>query len=356
VKKTLMLSALILVGVILTAFAVLPSRENSTIIAAETTDAPTKKLLHFLSENGTSGALLIIRPGNSLTERYWTWKNQSVDSQTLFNLGSLSKQFTGFIIFQLEAEKKISTNQVVSNFLEETKGTDIGSLKIIDLLSMTSGLPHDESLLTKFFSQISNRQWDSEEIVREVLRYPLRFPSGTAFQYSNLNYVLLGQIISRLERKPLAVVLNERILKPFGMQESFLDVDGKGAKTLSKGHLFVLGKWLPMPNWNYSFLQGAGGVVSTVKDLQKWLLGLQKYLSHIEAVGKETRFHYAYGWSFREGFLSHDGESPGFCSYIVTTPDAERAAIITLNSDFCLEATLRDQMISLSNASMKSDQ
>lgn len=347
-----------LAGIGILAFSILPSKGTPVIIFDVKSDPATNDLVSFLSDNGTSGALLVSKSLDEVTELYWTWNGRTINGQTFFNLGSLSKQFTGFLVLQLEVEGKISVKQIVSEFIEETHGSVLGSLKIIDLLQMTSGLPKDEFLLTKGLTQLLNKKWNSREIVNEVSQYPLEFESGTRFQYSNLGYILLGQIISRVEKKPLEVILKEKIFKPFGMSETFLDIDEPRNKNLSMGHLLMLRKWLPMPNWNYSFLQGAGGIVSNVRDLQKWLLGLSKFFFQNESLrlvylGKESPFQYAYGWSFFEEVASHSGESPGFCSYVATLPTFDTFVVITLNSDFCMKSELRDQMSKLAKTILK---
>ena len=100
-----------------------------------------------------------------------------------------------------------------------------------------------------------------------------------------------------------------------------------------------------MPNWNYSFLKGAGGIVSSAVDLVKWHVGFSRFLSKNPEVqkvlfNKSEEIHYRYGWfALGEGLIAHGGETPGFCSYIVVSQSGGLGAY-TLNTDICLTGSL----------------
>jgi CubicO group peptidase (beta-lactamase class C family) len=361
VKKKAILPLMLITALAVVGFFRCPPTQTPTLKGGRSDNKQWASLLDYLGHHGTSGALLVEDHHQIKEEHFWTWESNQMDSGTLFNIGSVSKQFTGFLALQILSEAKMRESQSVSEILEETAGTEVGSLKIYDLLAMTSGLPHDEWPLTKVKAQLFNFKWRSPEILAELKKYRPEGEVGSKFHYSNLNYILLAQIIAKVENQPFARVLQERIFAPFKMNHTFLDTYGEGNDRLARGHVRFLGRWLPMPNWNYSFLQGAGGIVSNVGDLQKWLSGLSDFFGqHPELVdqyfGYSSRFHYGFGWSTLRGLAAHSGETPGFCAYIVTTKDLMKSAILTLNSDDCISGDFEEEVIVRINAGILSEQ
>ena len=304
----------------------------------------SNQIVRDLATRGTSGGLVIFAEGESNVESYWGYgdlgRKKATSSGTLYNIGSLSKQFTGLLLMMLEEGGKVSRHDRLERHLPELGQTEIGKATIEELAQMSSGLPAIEPVFTKLKSQIFSRTWTSAEIVREISTYKLLFQPGKGFQYSNLGYSLLGVVISRIEGKPLSVVLEDRIFKPFKMTNSYLDVPERQSSDRAAGYFPLLGRWIPFPNWNYSFLQGAGGIVSNVRDLQQWIRGFHDFLRLYPKFKKALFFpkssvRYDYGWSLgRNGLLRHSGETPGFCAYIVTN-QIGRVAAYTLNTDIC---------------------
>ncbi|MFA6018552.1 MAG: hypothetical protein WC776_05245 [Patescibacteria group bacterium] len=132
-------------------------------------------------------------------------------------------------------------------------------------------------------------------------------------------------------------------------------VTSKRPINLARGHILALGRWLPLPSWNYSFLQGAGGIVSNVRDLWKWNAGLSKFFAENPNFvppyyGTETKFRYGYGWNAVDRLVTHGGETPGFCVYTAKNLASNSIAIVTLNSDFCLDGDIQDKMNDLVNS------
>lgn len=337
------------------------SLEKPTLAGITGKSAEWIPVLTYLGHHGTSGALIVGKQKKVSEEYFWTWRSDRVDAQSLFNIGSISKQFTGFLVLQLIVEGKVRESQTVSELLREMTGTPIGALKLNELLSMTSGLAHDEALSTKIFNQLVDKKWTSSEILDEMKKYIPQLEPGSAFHYSNLNYILVAQIIARIEGQLFEDVLKKKIFIPFKMNDTFLDIYGAGSSYLARGHLLVLGRRVPVPNWNYSFLQGAGGIVSNVRDLHKWLLGLSSFFGrHVELTDKffgyTAKFQYGFGWGTSKGYATHSGETPGFCSYIATTKTFSKSVILTLNSDFCASGNFQDELGALINSAFLSEQ
>ncbi len=333
-RKFFGLFAVLVLGFVLTFFSL-------TFPIPEYSISPSINVLNEVKKAGTSGSLVTV--GSS---SYWGFKNFATSepnsSQHVFNLGSVSKQFTGFLLMQLEAEGKINHSAPIHQYLPELNDSKLGNATISNLSQMKSGLPYIESQMLKVLSQIQDRNWTQEEIIKEISQYRLLFNPGDHFEYSNLGYTLLGTIISRVEGKDLSVVLKERIFDPFGMKDTYLDYPEVQNSNRAKGYFMAFGRLIPMPNWNYSFLQGAGGVVSNVLDLEKWARGfmdfLNKNLKFKDALfGRRAKVTYDYGWDLsKKGLIRHSGETPGFCSYIAIGEFGSMAAY-TINTDILLK-------------------
>lgn len=306
-------------------------------------------------QNAFSGVVLIDQGDNTLFGKSYGLadprKRILNTPNTKFNIGSCTKQMTGFLILQLEKEGKIHRADPLKKVIPELSDTQIGGVTIDQLLKMSGGVPDLMKSLTYISVQISSKAWSSEEILHEIKDYPLRFKPGTQYEYSNLSYVLLGITIEKVTGQSWEESLQERIFTPFKMSDTTIS-RGQPIENLAKPFLmcprFVFWgsiAYLPMPQWNYSTLKGAGGVVSTIIDLQRWERGLTRF-AELEPELASRYFggggpgNYSYGWQLKESHHTpvqfHAGETPGYSALIVRSPSTRFTAILLFNSDFVL--------------------
>lgn len=143
-----------------------------------------------------------------------------INSNTVFNVASLSKQFTAFSIALLANEEKLSVNDDVHNYIPELP--DYGAkISILNLLTHTSGLKDQWDLLYlagwKQDDIISN-----QDVLNLIFRQKeLNFLPGEKFQYCNSGYTLLALIVERITRKTFITWTEENIFTPLGMNNSF---------------------------------------------------------------------------------------------------------------------------------------
>ncbi len=320
-------------------------------------------------KNSLSGTVLITQKDHIRFEKSYGWADpmQKIlnHPNSQFNIGSCTKQMTGFLILQLEKEGKLNRADHLEKVIPELSDTQIGTVTINQLLEMSGGVPDLMEPMTYVSVQLSSKAWSSEEILQEIKNYPLNFKSGTQYEYSNLSYVLLGIAIEKITGHSWEQSLQQRIFSPFEMFDTRVS-RGQSIESLTKPFLmcprFVFWGpviYLPMPQWNYSTLKGAGGVVSTVIDLQRWQLGLTKFAE--EEPELASRYfggggpgNYSYGWQIIESpntpIQFHAGETPGYCALIVRCPNS--TAILLFNSDFMLlkqssMEALQNQVISI---------
>lgn len=307
-----------------------------------------------------SGAYLIAKGGVVLAQGSCGISDPETEapmtSVTKLNIGSVAKQFTGFLLFQLKRENRLKLEDRISKYIPELSGRPMGAVTLGQLMSMRSGMPNILPLKDFVGLQSSNRIRTQDEVIRQIAELDLLHEPGARFAYSNLGYSLLGVVISRIDDRPWAESLKRRIFIPFGMIHSTSEGDvPERPEKLAVGLLpfrLLSGTWfLSLPHWNYSMIKGAGGIVSTVDDLHLWNEGLTKraeldpsFAEEYFPSGAPSDENYAFGWFRSEIVLddgrkietvNHGGEDPGYCAANMRLPDSDVHFVLATNSDYC---------------------
>ncbi len=269
------------------------------------------KIENYLSEMekiGFNGAVLVAEKGNKIISKGYGFSNMGSKSKntisTIFDVGSITKQFTAAAILKLEADGKLSTDDKLTKYFDSIP-SDKTTITIHDLLRHQSGLI---SNVGKDFDPITK-----EEFLDKVFASPLKFEVGSDFAYSNVGYSLLAMIIEKISGKSYENYLYENLWKPAGMEMTGYSRPKFDQNLVATGYLRddeVWGKptdkeWdTTAPYWH---LKGNGGILSTTEDLFKWHQALiaDKILSnevknkmyHPQLRENETKAgYYAYGW------------------------------------------------------------
>lgn len=299
-----------------------------------------------------NGAVLVARKGNILFKEGYGYKDVTGktmnDVNTIFQIGSVTKQFTSAVIMQLEQEKKLSVQDKLAKYFPNfPRGADI---TIENLLTHTSGI-YNYTGDTAFMKNQVTVPHSHEEMMALFMNKPLGFEPGTKWEYSNSNYVLLGYIIEKVTAKPYEQAVRERILAPLKMNSSGFDFAHLANPGKATGY-FRLGKipqQAPVIDSTASF--AAGALYTTVGDLFKWDRGL--YTNQVlspesrRKVFTPYKHKYGYGWiidsAFSRLFVAHGGGIYGFTSYIMRFPTEETVIILLDNSSSSsLEAVARN--------------
>lgn len=159
-----------------------------------------------------------------------------ITPQTIFNIASVSKQFTAFAIYLLENEGKISFEDDVRKYIPELP--DYGTIiKTKHLLAHTSGL-RDQAAIGSLAGWHSGDIITTEQILKLVARQKsLNFTPGTMFNYNNTGYTLLTEIVYRITGKTFAEYTSENIFKPLGMTNTqFYDNHEKIVKNKAESY------------------------------------------------------------------------------------------------------------------------
>jgi CubicO group peptidase (beta-lactamase class C family) len=292
-------------------------------------------------------AVLIVQDGKIAFERGYGIAsmeyNVPITPTTVFDIASVSKQFTGYAISTLIQQGKISPDDDIHKYLPDVP--DFGKkITIRNLIHHTSGLRDwPEGLHAAGWRWDEAFSWD--DIMRMVkLQKELDFEPGSKYQYSNTGYNLLAAIVEKVTGKTLPVWVDENIFKPFGMSSSQVLTD------YSKVIKNVAGSYY----WDNGFHKsndmltawGSSSIFTTVEDLSKWVIRFQKGLDEKDPVfsrmietdklNNGEKNNYAYGNEVMDdqGLLNinHTGGWASFATVISNYP-GQKITIILLSNN-----------------------
>jgi CubicO group peptidase (beta-lactamase class C family) len=176
-----------------------------------------------------SGQVIISNNGERVYYKQYgfaDWKaKSSIDENTLFNIGSLNKQFTEEIIHQLVNENKLSYTDNLSKYLDIFPPETGNKITIQQLLDMKAGL--GDYLQDPKFDELRFKDFSLEELIDIIKTEPLLFEPGTSREYSNSGYVVLGAIIEKVTNLSYETNIYDRIAKPLGLENIYYTKTGK---------------------------------------------------------------------------------------------------------------------------------
>jgi CubicO group peptidase (beta-lactamase class C family) len=328
--------------------------------------AVDRKIDEFFSvyNSATPGAAVaVVKDGKTVFKKGYGMANLEYDvpvtPKTVFNAASVSKQFTAFAVYLLEKQGKISFEDDIRKYLPEVP--DFGkTVKIKHLLAHTSGLRDQWAILT-----LAGWRMDdvitTEHVLKMIGRQKrLNFEPGSAYSYSNSGYTLLAELVRRASGKTFAAYARENIFEPLGMTETrFYDDFEKIVKNRADSYESENGVY-EKRNLNHSNV-GATSLLTTVEDLGKWALNLEKPVVGdadlikrfnqpslldngqpvvLAVIDGETSYH-AKGQFTRNyrgvNLLNHTGHIAGYRAYLVRFPD-HLLSVVILGNDESLPA------------------
>lgn len=216
---------------------------------------------------------------------------EPVSADTLFQIGSNTKGFTGALILALEAEGKLNINQTIGDWLPQYPAWKDVTIK--RLLNMTSGLPnYTESLpLSRLWVTQPNRHYTPDELMDYA--YPsktVNLPPNEGYFYSNTNYILAGMIAEKATGRTYKQLLEEKLFKPAKLRDTFFEPIAYPPEVLARtasGYFdnpdcglyqpdckeAVLAPMMgrDMRTADLSWAGAAGGIISTPADLARWI-------------------------------------------------------------------------------------
>ena len=265
-----------------------------------------------------------------------------VTDSTVFEIGSISKQFTSAAVMLLVQEDKLGLDDPIHQYLPDLPSEWLG-VTVRQLLTHTSGIPDYEEIRSY---DVYRFRLTPEEVIQIAHGRPMDFAPGTGWYYSNTGYFLLSLVIERIEGLPLGQVLKSRIFGPLGMTQTRMADPEAIIRHRASGYwVNKVGELINRSPTETSSSLGAGGILSSALDLAKWDEALYED-DLLRAESKATMWTpailpngdstgYAFGWRVRRyrGLRSqgHGGQVAGFVADFSRFPDQEAAIIVFLN-------------------------
>jgi CubicO group peptidase (beta-lactamase class C family) len=301
---------------------------------SQITEAPTitkiKEYLKQSEQKGLSGALLIAKEGKVLLNEGFGYSDKSKKNKntptTVFDVGSVSKQFTAAAILKLEEQGKLKVEDLIGTYFKDVP-TDKHLITLHQLLTHTAGFVHDVG--ESDFDQIP-----TDEYFKRALNSTLLFTPGKKFEYTNVGYSILARIIELVSGQSYENYLQEHLFKPSGMKYTGYLIPNWGDMNIANGYTYnVIDKGTSIDkhkkNGEVSWcLKGNGGIHSTQEDMYKWYQALSSnsILSKASITKLTTPYvleyegetsYYAYGWAIfktsrKTKLIAHDGSDGTF--------------------------------------------
>lgn len=287
--------------------AVPETADNLTVVAD--TASRIDDYLQWMSDSaGFTGSVLLAVDGEIIIRKGYGSANDSlelpIDPHTVFTIGSITKQFTGGAILKLEEMGALSVDDPISKFFTDVP-TDKQDITIHQLLTHSAGFPgaigSDEDPI------------GTGDFLAQAMNTELLFEPGSAYEYSNVGYSLLGILVEQLSDQSYESFLHEHFFEPAGMTRTGYVLPDWSAETLAQGYRRGQ-RWGTLldqpwredgPGWH---LRANGGILSTPMDMYRWHQALlddeilseaskEKYYGkHIEE-GQDAGTFYGYGWA-----------------------------------------------------------
>ena len=159
--------------------------------------------------------------------------NVPMQSDMVFRIGSITKQFTAVCILQLMEQGKLGLQDEITKFIPDYP-TQAHKITIEHLLTHTSGIMSYTGM--KNFQDIIRKDMKPEEIIDFFKNQPMEFAPGSKWNYNNSGYFLLGYIIEKVSGKTYPQYLEENIFKPLGMTNSFYGSNNKIIRNRASGY------------------------------------------------------------------------------------------------------------------------
>ncbi|HEY3781693.1 MAG TPA: serine hydrolase domain-containing protein [Fimbriimonadaceae bacterium] len=266
--------------------------------------------------------------------------------ETVYEIGSITKQFTAESIMMLVEQGKIGLDDKISKYISGTPDT-WKDITVRNLLNHVSGIKNCTGLLG-FLTEMQKNS-DHDVFMKLVSAEPLEFAPGTKWEYSNSNFYLLGMIIEKVSGQSYGAFLQTHIFDPLGMKTAYLNdpthvVAGRAAGYSWSGKGWENAQYVSM-SWPYA----AGALMMSVEDYAKWLdaLDSQKLLkpSSYEAMYTPVKLangepqEYGFGWAIdtyrQHPRIWHNGGIPGFITEAKRFPKDNLSVIVFTNSGTC---------------------
>ena len=274
-------------------------------------------------------------------------QGRPIDTHTLFDIASVSKQFTAFAIMMLEEEGVLDLDTDISRHLPDFPDFP-HTLTIRHLLQHTSGLPSTDVL--RLLAGIPlDELWTQDDEMGMIRRYPyLNFEPNSTHLYSNAGYSLLANIIGEVSGLPFPLFMDQRVFRPLGMNTAFvMSEEVSDPDRIAVGYRKGQDGFAVFSSLD-DLSYGSGNMFCSLNDMIRWaqnilspVVGCPDFLHRIShpynTLSNGDTLRYTYGFQVRNHkgtkMVEHSGGVPGFRNQFMVFPDAGMIIILMFNNE-----------------------
>jgi CubicO group peptidase (beta-lactamase class C family) len=312
----------------------------------------------FNSNPNFSGVVLVAESGKPVYHKafgYREFANQTpLQTSNIFELASVSKQFTAMIIMMLKEKGKLGYDDLVEKYLD----IPYKSITIRHLLTHTSGLPDYQDIMDKYWDK--SKVAGNSDCIEYLNKYApsKHFEPGEKFEYSNTGYLLLASIAEKASGSDFIKLCRKWIFRKLKMKSTDIRTleQKKATKNFAIGHIYVKDREKfvrtdSFPSSDYTIWlgnrKGPGRISATAADLLKWdnALYTEKLVrqSALQEAFTPMRLNsgslsnYGFGWMLRTDsvlgkIVYHTGDNPGYKTQIIRYLDKKKTIIVLNNN------------------------
>lgn len=295
------------------------------------------------------GVVLVTRGGGVIYKKAFGMADMELDvpmrEEMVFNVASVTKQFTAVAVLQLAEQGKLSLQDEVTKYLPDYP-TGGQKITIENLLTHTAGVPGSapEALTTL---QGKRGLVSLQEIIATFKNRPLDFAPGTKWSYSNNGYMLLGAVIEKVSGVSYPQYLERNLFKPAGMTRTLFGDDYVIVKNRAASYIYsrAESRFLNALNGKVEIAYSAGAIQSTAEDLFRWNQALNAHRlikrESLEKARTEYKLpggkgtNYGYGWFVGDikgsPLVEHGGNMGGFMCHAIYLPREDVFVVVLYN-------------------------
>jgi len=266
-----------------------------------------------------------------------------VTAETVFQLGSIGKQFLAALVLRLAEQGSVSLDDAVTRHLPEFNLLS-PQIRIRHLLNHTSGI-REPFTMPAYIAGIEDLNRSTAELVAILQQAPVDFAPGSRWSYSNANYLILAQLVERVTGMPYERVLTREFFQPLGLTSLHQCTPLPQGSLEARGHVSKDGTPVLAAPENMNWIRGDGGLCAHALDLARWtrLLASGRVVTqesyHAMSAparlsdGREVDYGFGLSLVSLDGRhkIAHNGAMLGFSASAAYYPDAALTVVVLAN-------------------------
>ncbi len=310
-----------------------------------------------MQKHGLPGVALAVTQDDQIVyeKGYGTaGEGRALTPQTPMYIGSTSKSFTALAVAQLAQDGKIDLDAPVVQYIPWFKVADSEASSTITIRHL---LHHASGLSDAGYGMVLPENTSIEDAVRSLAQAHLTAPVGTQAQYFNHNYTVLSLVVQMVSGQPYADYLQQHILNPLEMKQTYTSEQAARADGLAQGYTRFFGFAIPARQPHPDYGLGNGYLISTAEDMGRYMIAMNnrgafhgtqvlspEWVSILQTPRQQQGFQYAMGWfvDWVDGVyrIHHDGANEAFRSLLKTYPARKLGVVVLVNQGYYLDANI----------------